>query len=173
MTSIGGAVALMFTDGASLGLDRDWYLAQRWLESAPAALLGIAYATTWYYLPACRIPPGWAFGAIALALIGLMVARYEEPNVALKTAAGLAVLLFALSPTAPAFLRRVRLPAELAYGVYLAHVLFVEGAQDLLRIFFGVEETEVRLLVFAIASLTSVGFVLLAMRLRLRPLYGG
>jgi peptidoglycan/LPS O-acetylase OafA/YrhL len=173
LLSVGAAAMLTLYDSRWMGLDRNWYLPQRWLESAPAALLGIAYATTWYYLPRWRVAPGWAWGAIAVALIGGLVVRYGEPNVALKTAAGVAVLLFALSPTAPAFLGRVRLPAELAYGVYLSHVLFVEGAQDLLRLFFGFEETEVRLLVFAVASVSSVAFVMLAMRLRLRTLYGG
>jgi peptidoglycan/LPS O-acetylase OafA/YrhL len=106
------------------------YVARLSWAALPAGLWAVAFAVVY----ARTGPRHWRSGlvAVAAALLaaGCCVTIWRTGrNAALENAAGLACLVVGLAPWDGRLVRGLAALGTLAYGVYLSHVLFVEGIQ--------------------------------------------
>jgi surface polysaccharide O-acyltransferase-like enzyme len=129
------AAALLFVVGAIL-ISR-WELPQAPLfpyttmltwEALPAALGGAALALVTSGRP--MLPP-WLGIASGTSFLGCMAwGLWVERGRTIENASGVLLLLAGLAPTSAPGVRRLAQFGWMAFGVYVAHVLFVEAAQD-------------------------------------------
>jgi hypothetical protein len=123
---IGGTITALMADD----LFRDQYLLDRAWAATPAVLWGIALAAIYRHIPrgvwrSSLVP---AVGAVlVLACLPLMVIHWRSHLT--ENLAGMGVMLIALYDWRSSSIKRLALLGVLAYGVYLSHVMFIEGIQ--------------------------------------------
>jgi peptidoglycan/LPS O-acetylase OafA/YrhL len=151
----------------------DWYTLRLSLDTLPAGLFGIAYGLLWSKESAWKPSPSVWYAVLMVALLVGMAWAGIERNKVLENLCGVAALLGCLRMAAPRWLEPLTRIAELPYGVYLSHVLFVEGLQDVAQIASVADSATLEIAIFAAASLLSIAFTVAAVRLGQRWLVGG
>lgn len=150
-----------------------WYTFRLSYAALPAAFAAMAYAITWLYVPDWRLTPSlWYLlaGGICIWMVGL---SEGGRSIVFENLAGFVLLLFSLVPAASKRSTNFQWPLEMPYGIYLSHVIFLEGLEDLFRINMIPPSFATEMFSFIAASILSIGFVYLALRLRLKVLVGG
>jgi peptidoglycan/LPS O-acetylase OafA/YrhL len=151
----------------------DWYTVRLGFETLPAGLFGIGYGLLWAAKSAWMPRPSVWYAVLMVAVLIAMAIAGIERNRILENFCGVAALVGSLGMTAPRWLVPLTRIAELPYGVYLSHVLFVEGLQDLARIDAVTDGPATELAVFLAATLLSIAFTVGAVRLGQKWLVGG
>jgi peptidoglycan/LPS O-acetylase OafA/YrhL len=104
----------------------------RVVAAAPAVFWGVAVASVLSFDRVARLLRSSAVAAAGLLLCVASLAlglSLRTHYVALENLAGLGFFLFALAPWDGPLVRKVSTWGPLAFGVYLAHVFFIEGVQ--------------------------------------------
>lgn len=145
------------------------YTLGRTLTALPASLAAVALCLALGPTGVDALRTGWvtALGlAAALACPGLTLLVDPGSQHALANAGGLGLFLFSFGRLLPA-VAWVRRLGELAFSIYLAHILFVEGMQDVLSAVLKVPVSPGRdVAVFLFASVCSTLVALLIQRVR-------
>ena len=142
-------------------------------DTLPAVMAAMAYAVVWFYLPDWRPKPSHWYLVVAIASTAILSATETGRNTALENLAGFSLMLFSLAQFSPAWGTRAPWPAEMPYGIYLCHILFLEGLEDFQRILEVPDSFAADLIIFVASTVLSVAFVYTALRLRLKVLVGG
>lgn len=165
-----GAVAAIESPFPTSG---GWYTVHLSYNALPAALAGIALGLAYAHELPSRPRPSLGYAWLVVAFVVGMIAAEVDRSVPLENAAGVAALLASLVNRRPPWAAALARWPALAYGVYLSHILFLEGLQDAFAIVGFPVGLANDLFVFAGATAMSLAFALVASRLGWRTLAGG
>lgn len=161
---VGGTIVALMPDD----LFRDQYVLDRAWAATPAVLWGIALAAIYRRIPRrvwqSAVTP--IIGAIVLlACLPLMVIHWHSHLT--ENLAGMGVVVIALHEWRAIVVQRLAGLASLAYGVYLSHVMFIEGMQAVAARVGLSQLWWLDLLVFAFATIAALFFTRAVSRWRL------
>lgn len=156
-----------------LPVEAAWYCPRLGFDTLPAGLAGMALAVAWSTPGLWRPRPSWWYLLVTVACLATIVLLGRTRSGPLENVAGFAALLACLAPSLPAWMVVPTRYAALPYGIYLCHVLFLEGLQDLLRIAGSERVLATDLTVFGLATALSAAFCWLLTRWRMGWLIGG
>ncbi|MBC8108720.1 MAG: acyltransferase [Anaerolineae bacterium] len=164
---LGGTVTALMSEDRFF----DYYILNRIWAATPAVLWGIALAAVYR-----RIPPH-AWRSPALAVISAIVLIACVPLLRLRwhahlteNLAGFALLVLGLCASMGScrspLVRRLAVLAPLAYGIYLSHVMFLEGMQAVAARAGYKQLWWLDLLVFVFTTAAAIVFTAVVSRLR-------
>lgn len=109
-------------------LEYPWDLA---LHAAPAVCWSIGLALAWPRIGDAMERRPAAICGLLVAIAAIAWVWYRGPSRGMECLGGLGVMLAALPARAPSWLNPACRGAPLAYGIYLAHPLFIKIAESL------------------------------------------
>jgi len=109
-------------------LEYPWDLA---FHAAPAVCWSIGLAMAWPQISRTLENPAATACGLVLAIAGTAWVWYLGPSRGMECLAGLGVMLVALPPRTPSWLDPLCRMAPLAYGIYLAHPMFIKIVESL------------------------------------------
>jgi len=103
-------------------------------DASPSVLLALAFAMIY-----ARTPPEFfsknimTIAGVLLWLVGIVLLSMWDRQIFLQTISGLGLMIASLNRSSTPLIERIACWGKFAFAIYLLHVLFLEGFQDILR----------------------------------------